>query len=311
MALPLIIAAAATALVGAWNSAKTREEQKKLLSQYRKAYGAIPLPSVVSMEVDPKLLEEVYPKDEIPLIKASAIEDLDPTARNAQLEALARLGEQSKTGYTAEDRLREEQARRDAEIYERTQRAAVLANMAQRGIGGSGQELALRSQAQQGAADRAYMTQLGQAAAAQQRALSALKGYSGSANILRGQQASEAQARDAISKFNAQQKAQYMQNLLNQRMAIEQYNKQLQQQNFQNQLAKTQGVLTGTAGMVDVIGKQGAEQNRMVGNVAKAGSDIYTANQEDQNYQDWQDDQAIENPQDSYFTTQDTNVYPS
>jgi hypothetical protein len=206
---PRVIAAIIAAGTAVYSAHKAGEAQKKgqnaakdIYKKLEKEYNYENLPSLPE-------IEQVIQEHDIPKIAAS-VDKLDPVARTAQIDALARLGQQSKTGYTAEDRLAEEKARQSAEEYNKRQQLAVLSNMAQRGIGGSGQELALRNQAQQAAADTAYMGQLGAAANAQSRALEALKGYSGAAGDLRGQQINEASARDIINKYNADNKINYL-----------------------------------------------------------------------------------------------------
>lgn len=202
----MIAAAVIPAAISAYSSWRagqegkaTDEAKRNALKQIIQQYKDLPV------EEYQKLIEWA----DIPKVEA-AIDKISPLAKDAQADALARLGQQSETGYTAEDRLREEEARQSANRANQAQQSAILANMAQRGIGGGGQEIALKGQAQQNAANTAYMAQLNQAASAQQRALDALKSYEGAARGMRGQDASEASARDAINQFNANNKIKYL-----------------------------------------------------------------------------------------------------
>ena len=93
-------------------------------------------------------------------------------------------------------------------IKERGAREAILQQAHQRGIGGSGLELAQQLISQQEAAGRRSMEGLDVAARAEQRALEALSRQEGLAKDMRGQDfaeaAKKAEAQDIINKFNVQ-----------------------------------------------------------------------------------------------------------
>jgi hypothetical protein len=133
---------------------------------------------------------------------------LDPVTRAAQMQALQQLQDvSSQGGMTAIDRARLAQMQTGVNQQERGNREAIMQNMRQRGVAGSGLELAASLSNQQSAADRANQEALNVEAMAQQRALDAMMQSGSLAGSIRGQDFGEqsqiAQAKDAISKFNA------------------------------------------------------------------------------------------------------------
>lgn len=89
------------------------------------------------------------------------------------------------------------------------QNEAILQNAMERGVYGSGLELAQRLQAAQSSANRMNNQDMDVMAQAQQRALEALSNYGNLANTMRNQDYSEqsqkAAAQNAINQFNVQQ----------------------------------------------------------------------------------------------------------
>lgn len=122
------------------------------------------------------------------------------------------LGELENVGYSGGLRLQDKEALQEAQLQsqaqERGQRNAVAAQMAQRGLGGSGFDVAAQLQGQQGNADRAAQSSLRVASDAQNRALQAIEGAGNMATQYRtqdfGEQAQKANAADRISQFNTQ-----------------------------------------------------------------------------------------------------------
>jgi hypothetical protein len=115
----------------------------------------------------------------------------------AALEAMRSQYEQG--GMSSADRLAQEQASNDAARADRMRQGAIMQSMAARGQSGGGAELAARLASDQGATEAAHAAGATQAGLAQQRALEALKGWSGMA----GQRAGAA---DQIAEFNARQR---------------------------------------------------------------------------------------------------------
>lgn len=136
---------------------------------------------------------------------------LDPQLRAAQLQALSQLQQYGQGGLTAGDQLKLAQVQRETSARERGAREAILQGMRQRGIAGSGLELAAQLSNQQAQAEQANLEGLSVAAEAQQRALQALQQAGNLGGQIRGQDYQEAldkaRAMDIISEFNARQRA--------------------------------------------------------------------------------------------------------
>lgn len=215
----------------------------------------------------PELVGEFTPEMERALsLDPSAMEDVavDPRLAQAQYDALQQLAGLADTGLSNADIAMLEQTRRGAAAQDQARQNAIMQEMRQRGIGGSGAELAARLKSSQNAADRASQEGMQIAQMAQQRALQALMNQGNLASSMRnqdvGEQSNVARAKDAINQFNVsnrqnvgqrnvgmQNQAQ-MQNLANrqaienQRAAIrnaqQDVNRELYQRDFDNKLRK-------------------------------------------------------------------------
>jgi hypothetical protein len=131
----------------------------------------------------------------------------DPSLRNAQISALQKLSQMGNEGFTATDRLALEQATRRAAQENKSNQDSIIQNMAQRGQGGGGAELAARLSASQASANRAQEEGLNVAAQAQRRALEAITQASDLGGRMRDQDFSQqsqiSRAQDEINRFNA------------------------------------------------------------------------------------------------------------
>lgn len=192
----------------------------------------------------------------------------DPGLKSAQMDALLGLQDISSSGgLTDMDQANLSRIKNQEDTAARGQREAILQNAQSRGLGGSGLELMSQMQNQQSAATRNSQRDMDVAGQAQERALQALmQGGSLAGQIQNqdfGQKAQIAQANDAISKFNTQNR----QNVgltntaannaaqagnLNAKQSIadanvglansqQQYNKELLQKDFNNKMAKAGG----------------------------------------------------------------------
>jgi hypothetical protein len=128
--------------------------------------------------------------------------------RQNQLDALNQYKQLSQTGLSAIDRAALTEIQNQIATQERGQREAILQNMAQRGLSGSGLELASRLQAGQTAAQTASAQSMEQAAQAQQARLQALANVAQMSQGLEttdyARAAQAAQAQDVINQFNVQ-----------------------------------------------------------------------------------------------------------
>lgn len=145
------------------------------------------------------------------LIKRTEMDGLrvPPELIAAQTNALRTLEKTaSESGLTAMDRAKLFQAKNEMATASRGAQEAILQNAAQRGVAGSGVEMANRMLAQQAAATRGAASGVEVAAEAQRRALEASARAGDLAGRMRGQSVEEqtavAQARDAVNRFNTE-----------------------------------------------------------------------------------------------------------
>ena len=133
---------------------------------------------------------------------------INQAMRQKQLQAIGGVEELSQTGLSAIDRAALTEIQNQIATQERGQRESILQNMAQRGLAGSGQELAAQLQASQAASQQASTQGMRQAAQAQQARVDALSNLSNMATGIEGtdfeRQAQKAQAQDVINQFNTQ-----------------------------------------------------------------------------------------------------------
>ena len=249
------------------------ELSNKALQELQK----VGVPSVQEQEIQNQQLQylgQYTPEQQQAIAQAqSAMGGIttDPRLQQAQMQALQTLTQMGQVPLTDTERMQLNQMQRDVAAQEQARQQSILQSLQQRGMGGSGQELAARLSSSQGAANAAQAQSDQIAAMAQQRALQAI----GQAGTLGGQmqaqsfgqQAQQAQAQDVINAFNIANRRDIQSSnvgLANQlgaqaqteRQRIaetnvglsnqqQQYNKQLLQQQFQNQMQKA----TGTAGI--------------------------------------------------------------
>lgn len=204
------------------------------------------------------------------LLNGTAMDNVnqDPATRQAQMDALAQLQDiTSSGGLTATDKAKLNQIFSEEDTRSRGAREAILQNMEARGAGGSGASLLAQLQNSQDSANRASQRGMDVASLAEQRALDAIAQQGQLATTIGGQQfqqdASKAGAKDAIAQFNAQNQQQVgltntaanndaaaknlaaKQSIADSNTATrnqqQQYNKNLIQNNFENELKKRGG----------------------------------------------------------------------
>lgn len=233
---------------------KAAKQGQALTKEQMARIQAIDLPDIEKMKVAleaPELVGLLEAQEMGP----SEMEDIsiDPRLREAQMLALQELQERGETGFTAEDRAQLGEMRRAEDARAQAAQQGILAEAAARGTMDSGMALAAKLAAQQGSAQRAMQgaeQMAAQGAAARRQALMQAGQMGGQmAQQQFGQQAQQAQAADAINRFNVQNRQQVAsQNLASrQRIADEKarlanqqqmYNKGLLQQQFQNEMSK-------------------------------------------------------------------------
>jgi hypothetical protein len=237
----------------------------------------------------------------------------DQKYKDAQNNALSQLQEIGNNGgLRLQDKAALQDAQQSSIDQERGSRMAIAQSMANRGMGGSGFELAAQLQAQQGGADRNARNSLSAAASAQDRALQAIMGSGNMATQYQNQdfnqQAQKASAADRINMFNTQNMQNVnndnissqnaaqaanlaaKQNISNQNTQLsnseQQYNSQLLQQQFENEAKKAAGMGGQNQALANTAQQQGQNLGNTISNVALGISDTATANA-NQNY--WTD----------------------
>jgi hypothetical protein len=197
---------------------------------------------------------------------ASGMEALsaDPEVLAQQKATLAKLAEVGEAGLTPEDIAERNELMRNIAGQEQSRQKAIAQEMAQRGISGSGVELATRLGSSQASAQRAAESAEALEAEKYRRALQGITQAGQYAGQLRGQEfgegAAKASAADAIAKFNLQNRANIQaQNIARQR-DVGDRNVQLQ---HQKELAEKQAAIQQPA-------QQFQQQMALTG--AKAGA---------------------------------------
>lgn len=236
----------------------------------------------------------------------TAYEDIntDPRLKQAQMSVLETLSKMSGEGLTATDRMELNAARRQVAGDARAQQESILQNMAARGAGGSGMELAARLSSQQAAADRSSQESDRLMAMAQQRMLQAVQQQGSLAGQVRqqdfGEQEAVARAKDQIANFNTQQQASVQarniaarnaaqQQNLSERQRVadanvatknaqQQYNKELSQKTFNNRMdlaSAKSNALTGQGSMLTREADRTAKQYTGGANAITGGINDY------------------------------------
>ncbi len=280
------------------NAGKSQaKEANKLMRDQVAKLEAIGIPTIEAQKIalqTPELVDQLVAEQ----LGPSAMEGVaqDPRLKEAGLSALQQMAGLSETGLGAEDLAALEQIRRGAAGQAQAQKDTALQDMASRGMMDSGASLVAQLGAGQAAADRASqqgMQQASQAAAARRAAIADKANMASNMSQQDlARQSQIASARDTIAQFNAQNRqnvnAQNIgarQNIENQRAATanqqEIFNKGLQQQDFQNRMAKA-GAASGAVGNLaaNLSGQAAAAQQaqqQMTGNLINAGTTIGAA----------------------------------
>ena len=301
---------------------QSQQAQRDMQQRAQDILNSVPLP----------ILKEYYPElyKQIAQIAPEALQavnlgqsemsniSVDPALKQAQMNALLKMQDiGNQGGMTATDQARLAQITSDQEATNRGQQGAIQQNLATRGLSGGMSEQVARQIASQGAANRASQQGMDVKSQAEQRALQAImqSGQLGSqmSNQEFQQQAQQAQAKDAIAKFNAAnlqnvgsqnvnarnqaqaQNAQNAQNIGNQNVGLanqaQQYNLNIPQQNYANQMARATGQAQGLNQQANLAAQQSQAQNQMIGGLIQTGAQYYTGQQQQDNYNKWLESQ--------------------
>lgn len=214
-------------IAGEFVAGGEREKAEQLLRQARLDFQGIKLPELDEIEAQqlgPSALESV---------------NVDPTLEAAQYDALGQVGDVAENGMPSADRAALNRIANQVNRRQRAGQAGIEADMAGRGLAGSGVDYATRAGMASDANQR--LSEEGQNIAGEsaQRRFNAILAKGDLSGRMRGQQYSEkanaAKARDDIMRFNAQM-----------RDSNNRYNQGQRQQRFQNVMQKTGAVANPT-----------------------------------------------------------------
>jgi len=228
-----------------------RDRAYQLLKQAA-AEGNIPAPEleqVAAVTLGPSAFEEI---------------NLDPRYEQAQFAALDKLGQISdEGGLTLTDKANLNRILGETDRAAASQNASVRNDMAARGVGGSGAELAMQLSGNQAQAQRGAEAGLDTAAMAEQRALDAIMARGEMAGSMRSQEYGEksdaAKAKDKINQFNATQKSD-----------ANYYNAGLGQQDYNNRLAAADRRRAGNLDMANYYQNEAQRKSHMAGQTGNA-----------------------------------------
>jgi hypothetical protein len=270
-------------------SALSEQQSASAMASREEAIRRLEAVGIPTIEAQKIVLEspELVGLQEIRDLGPSAMEGItaDPRLKDAQMGALESMQQFTEAGLTDAEKAQQMMMQRSVAGEAQARDKSILQSMAERGVGGSGMELAQRLSSSQAGAERRAMAQAQLSGQAQQRALQAITQGAGMAGSIRGQefgeQAQTAQSADAIARFNAAQRAQIeganlssQQQIEQQRAAASQqqeiHNQALIQQDLQNRMAKEKSIasaITGTAQAQDTAAARTLE----AGQAAAAG----------------------------------------
>lgn len=248
-----------TSLLGNAQAGRDRRKAEELLKKGLGEYDQLSVPELAQVTG---------------LVGPSAYENVraDPRYREAQHALMDRLEQASREGLTFEDMQAQEQALRQSARQETAGRSRIAQEMAARGTLDSGAQLAMQLANQQASAEGDRQTSLNTAANAQKRMYAAMLDKGQLAGNLRNQDFGEqeriAQARDAVSRYNAGARQQAAQWQYGQRAQLAANRLNAAQQhagiygNRAQQTANTAGAIGGAANQAFSIGGRYMQQQQ-------------------------------------------------
>jgi hypothetical protein len=306
------VAAIGSSMIGAEQNSRARQKAEARLADIIGRYERIKVPTVEEQRL---ILEEfksaglLTPElQKVVLQGDSGLKEIqeDARLREAQLGALTKLQQVAdEGGMTLQDRARMAQIQGEVDQSDRGNREAIMQGMQRRGAGGSGQELAALLSSSQASTNRHSNEALNVQAEAQKRALDALMQSGQLGGQIRNQDwqvnSDKARAQDAINQFNTslqnnvnssntdrvnQSRASNLankQSLMNQNTQLnnqqQQYNKELIQQRYKNELAKVDGISGVSRDLAGLDVQRGKDQAAMWGGIGQGVGQIYSSYQ--------------------------------
>lgn len=198
----------------------------------------------------------------------------DPVLKSMQMQSLNKMAGLADSGQSDIDAAGYDQARSLGNQFAKAGTGAAIQDSQNRGIAGSGQEMALREMANQGGAERAHTAAIQQAAdAARQRALYA-QAYGTQVAGARDQSAKAGQANtNIINQFNqanTQLRNQTAAANVGQRQNAFEYNEGLKDKNYQNQLGRLDRVSGNNNRSAEIAAAQAEADRKKRGAVGGA-----------------------------------------
>lgn len=236
------------------SAAQAAAAQKEMYDKNIALLESVGIPSVEAQRIaleNPEYVGDIVAETQ----GDSALTEIatDPRLRENQMNQLAQLQELSTQGLSTVDRIAMDEANQEATQADKSRRAQLLSQMAQRGTADSGSQLAMQLASIESANQAANQASENTAKNAYNNRINAMNQLaSSSANMENADFSRQAQvgtAQDAIQRFNAQtrnQANQYntgaRQNIANTKSTTanqqEMYNKGLLQQDYTNRLNK-------------------------------------------------------------------------
>lgn len=201
-------------LLGADVAGSANSEAKRLRDQALSQYQGINPPTLEEQQLNllsPEYIGNYQAQQEGAIGEGpSAMEGVstDPRLQQAQMAALQQLSDIGQAGMTPAEAAALRTARRASAGEAQAKSSQITQEMARRGMGGSGAELAAQLQNAQSSADRQSQASDQEMQAAQARALQALSQTGSLSGQIQNQQFNQqsdiARAKDAINQFNTQ-----------------------------------------------------------------------------------------------------------
>lgn len=285
-----------TAVVGAVQAGEERDAAREAMNSALAEIKAVGAPPDYAREIIYEkfkqaglLTPEVEKQINLGVSKVSKIVDNEKT-KAAQMKALDQMQQRAKGGFTAEDKAAINKAKLDIANQNQAQQSQIIQNMAQRGMGGAGAELAARLGAQQQGSNMLSQQGMDLASTASRNALDAARLSGDFAGQIGQQQfqrdTARAEAEDAVNRFNIENAMGRQSRNVDRSNAANEYNVKRQQYvsdlNVQQQNA-------------ELLRQREAERQRWLDQLglakAKAGQHVNLANQSMQSAQqvasDW------------------------
>jgi hypothetical protein len=294
--------------IGKTDAEKTQAQQMQMQREIIDRLDKIGIPEIEAQKImleSPQLIGELIPELQgyVDQLGPSAFSEIEAPEglKQSQISALNTLQERvDQGGLTETDKAEINQLNRNLMGKQKSNDEALLQNLAERGVLGSGDEIALRRASSQEARQTAAREAEARAALAQESKFNAAQLLGDMASSQRAgeykEQSDKAQAADVINQFNLQNRTQARREdlgVLNQaqqanlqnKQAIENArvaaanqqetaNKALIQQDYQNQLQKAGAISGAQQNAANALGQQAQGQQQGFNQLLSSGASL-------------------------------------